>query len=141
MVFIQINMRNKKLLFRLKILSSLILSFLIVNFVAPQIFVRDTSAMKPKVQAVLKIVPYTMYAYIRYPFDSQARDKAIELAFMQQLPLNKDLSYRQISKGVYAAEDETTEMVHVKVESRTQLEAKTITLNNGQTLKIFVPIK
>ena len=89
----------------------------------------------------MKIIPYSLYAYIRFPINKNQQEKIKELANIQRLPKNSSLSYIPISKGVYAAQDPDNAAVHVKVESGTELEVRTITLNNGQTLKVFIPVK
>lgn len=119
----------------------MVFSFLLVAYAAPQIFLNNTAAVKPRVLAQIKIIPYSLYARIRFPFDKNQQEKITELASIQRLPKNPSLAYNPISKGVYAAEDPENAAVHVKVESGTELEVRTITLNNGQTLKVFIPVK
>ncbi len=135
------HIKTKKLFHTLKILSALALSFLIVSFIAPYIFVDNTAIVKPRIQAALRFVPYAVYAYVRHPLNQEERTKIIELAHLQQLPVNTDLSYQPVAKGVHAAEDPITNTVHVRVDKGTQIEVKTITFSDGQTLKIFVPVK
>ena len=134
-------MNNKRALQRIKILASMAFSFLLVIYIAPQIFLNNTSAVKPRLLSRIKIIPYSLYAYIRHPFDKNQQEKTRELASIQRLPKNSSLSYNPISRGVYAAQDPENAAVHVKVESGTALEVRTITLNNGQTLKVFIPVK
>ena len=134
-------MNNKQTLQRIKIFVSMAFSFLFIVYVAPQIFLNNTTAVKPRVLAQMKIIPYSLYAYIRFPINKNQQEKIKELANIQRLPKNSSLTYIPISKGVYAAQDPDNAAVHVKVESGTELEVRTIPLNNGQTLKVFIPVK
>ncbi len=134
-------MNSKKTPTRIKTFISLILSLLVVTFVTPKIFVGETTAFNPRFIAMLKNMPQSTLAYIRYPLDRETRENVIETSQIQTTEAKPDLQYNPIAAGVYAAQEPETGETIVKIDAGTELEVKTIKTDDGREIKIYVPIR
>lgn len=134
-------MNRKKTKTRIKIFVSLIASLAVVMYSTPKVFLADSPDLNPGFLAQLKIIPYTTYAYMRYPMNEEARNSLIGTAGMQTVTVDNSVEYRPVANGVYAAQDPETGETIVKLEGGTELEVKTIKTDNGGEIKVYVPIR
>ncbi len=134
-------MNSKKTPTRIKIFISLIASLALVTFVTPKVFIADSTQINPGFLVQLKIIPYTAYAYLRYPVNAEQRTSLIDTAGIQTVKSEEDIEYRPIAGGIYAAENPETGETVVKIEAGTELEVKTIKTDDGSEIKVYVPIR
>ncbi len=134
-------MNSKKTLTRIKIFISLFASLLIVTFITPNMFIGETTAWNPGFLAQIKVIPYSIYAYIRYPVDANVRNNVIETSGMQTVNSKEKLEYSPVTNGVYAAQDPESGETIVKIDAGTELEVKTIKADDGKEIKVYVPIR
>lgn len=123
---------------RIKIFVSLLLALVVVAYGAPQVFVAGTPQIKSNFVAQLESVPLRFLGFIQHPVDSGTRTDTVETALMDTHGDKKNLEYRPIGKGVYAAEDPFTKERFIKIEKGTKVEKRFVTIN-GQEVGVYVP--
>ena len=129
---------SKKTQLRAKIFIGIFISFFLVKYFSPQIFIANTPQVNPNFVANILASPSTILAYIRSPFDPETRNNVIETAKMPKANPPPGLQYQPIANGVYAAEDPQTNLRYVKIDKGTKLEIRYITLDDGSTAKVYV---
>lgn len=134
-------MNNKKTSTRIKVFLSLIASLAIVTYITPKAFLADSPKFNPGFLVQLKIIPYTTYAYIRYPTNEEERNNFIGTAGIQTVTAEQNTEYRPVSNGIYAAQNPETGETIVKIDAGTELEIKTIKTDDGGEIKVYVPIR
>jgi hypothetical protein len=138
-------MNKKKLSTRLKIFGSILVAYIVVIIGAPQVFIANSSKIRPDFIARMRAVPQNAYALARYPFNSEARQNAVETAHINDTGDNNtvknDLQYQSVAPGVYAAEDPANQERFIKIEKGTQIEVRYITLSDGRKVKVYVPVQ
>lgn len=130
------------------ILISLFSAFISLKVLNNTVFIANTPYINQQFIASainlpqkIKLVPGTMLAYLKNPFNSTNREKEIitnELANIPSQQLN--LVFSPVSKGVSAAEDSQGHK-YVKIEKGVEVEVRKITLSNGKTITIVIPKK
>ncbi len=128
---------------RVKIVLTLITSFVVVSTVTPRVFVANSPEIKGSFLVWLKLTPQRVYAYLRYPADREARTETIENAALDNANIQEkeELNYTPISEGVYAAEDPETNNRYIKIEKGTTVEVHHVRLSDGREVKVYVPVK
>lgn len=137
-------MNPKKTIKRLKIFGSILAAYMLVIIVSPQIFIADSSKIRPDFIARVRSIPQSTYALARYPFNKEARENAIETAQINNNPVtteSESLQYQPVAPGVFAAEDPASQERFIKVEKGTQIEIRYVTLSDGRRVKVYVPVQ
>lgn len=121
-------MKNKQTLY-LKIIGSIVISFVVVSLTSKQIFVANTPYLQKDIgyKLLAGITNIVKAPYVFLAKKPNPDKKKIETAL-------KDVPYRSIAPGVYAKEDEN---VTLKSYKENEVEWVTITFDhNGKTYTI-----
>lgn len=126
---------------RVKIGVGILGAFLAVRYMTPQVFVANSPEVNLAFVENIQSIPRRTVAFLKHPTDFSKQNEEVQRnqIAVNQTPGQKE--YRQVMKGVYAAEDPSTKEVVVRIEAGTELEVKYITLPGGQQIKVFVPVE
>ncbi len=133
-------MNKLKTVRRLKMFGSILGAYVFVTLSTPHIFMANSSQFKPEFIAWMRSSPQIVYAMVRYPLDSEARDNAVQTAQIGNNTDKENLPFQSVAPGVYAAEDPETKERYVKVEKGTTIEVRYITLSDGRKVKVYIPV-
>jgi hypothetical protein len=128
---------------RIKILLVVLVSFFMVKTAAPQVFLADSPRVNPEFIARIKNAP-TELAQLPgnliagignlNPFSKKENDMFANVKSVTPPP---NVAFKQIAKGVSAAEDPKTGQKYIKIEAGTKYRiVGTVTINGKQYPKI-----
>ncbi len=112
---------------RIKILIVVLVSFVVVKTVSPQIFLADSSKINPEFITKLQNAPGKMIAGIIGLFN-----KNNDFANVKIVTPPDDAVFKSISKGVSAAEDPTTGQTLIQVQAGTKYRIVGTVIINGK---------
>ncbi len=134
-------MNKRKTKKRIVTLGAILGAFLLTVSVSPRVFIADSPQVNPNFFAELRKAPADLVAFVRNPFAPGKTDEGVMTAELQVTDAPTGASFTPIAKGVYAAEDPATGQSYVKIEGGTQLEVHNITLEDGRTVTVYVPLE
>lgn len=134
-------MNKLKTITRIKIFVGILVSYGLVVFISPQIFLANSPRLQPEFIARFRATPQAIYALARYPFNTQERNNIIESAQVSSNEEKSDLPFQPIAPGVYAAEDAESNEKYIKIEKGTKVEIREVILTDGRKVKVYVPIQ
>lgn len=134
-------MNRLKLKQRIFILIAIAFSFGLTATVSPRLFIADSPQINPYFIAELSNIPADTIAFIRnIGLSSQDREIAeLERRSVSESPA--DATFYQVAPGVQAAESPQDGETYIKVEAGTQLEVRSVTLDDGRRVKVYIPIQ
>ena len=91
--------------------------------------------------ASIRKSPVAVFAYIANINEGATLKDHLETAKIPRANPPPGLNFLPIAKGVYAAEDPESGKRFVKIEKGTKLQINTVTLPDGSTTKVYVPIE
>jgi len=132
---------KKKTKQRILIAVSIIFSFSIMRLMTPRIFVANTPTLNPEFIATLQKSPVAVFAYLGNIKEDATLKDHIETAKIPRAIPPVGIKYIPIAPGVYASETTENSKKFIKIEKGTKLEVHTVTLSNGKTVKVYVPVE
>jgi hypothetical protein len=131
----------KKIKQRIYILLAMIISFSLVTFISPKVFLSDTPRINPQALRNIIDIPTNIYLAIQGQ-GNQKNPKDIELTSeIKKTPHPSGVVYNQIAKGVYASEPNETGNRFIKIEEGTRLEKRDVTLGDGRRVTVYIPLE
>ncbi len=124
---------------KIKLIFVLVLSFLVVKFLSPQIFLADSPKISPLFIAKLINIPNYVASIpqtISSLFNNSATQDINKVA-VKNVPTG--LNFSSLSKGVEAAEDTQNNKVYLKIQPGTAYSIEEIEVNGvkKRVLKIY----
>jgi len=132
---------NKKIHKYLLIVLAMFFSYGFVSQISPQIFLANTPQINPKLIETFKDSPISIIAYLGGVPKGATVSDYVKTAQIPRANPPKDLEFLPIAKGVYAAGDPVENKTYVKIEKGTKLMVHTVKLDNGKTVKVYVPVE
>lgn len=134
-------MNPLKLKKRIKTFVALGIALLLTATISPRLFIADSPQINTQFIAELRNAPADFVAFVmRRPTGAEATALAeLEQSQVQNVP--QGLTFAPVAQGVSAAEDPSTGERFVKVEAGTKLEVRQITLEDGRTVTVYVPVE
>ncbi len=130
--------KPKRLYQRLGMGMALVLSFAIVVGITPRIFLAGSPELNPNFLADLGALPGDFVAMFRG--ESSSKDEQMT-AEIPRVVHPSGLNYEPLSKGVYASEADQSGKRYIRIEEGTKLEKKIVTLDDGRTVEVYVPLE
>lgn len=118
---------------------AIFISLIIVSYGAPNVFIAGSTQIRPDFVAQIQTNPLQFLGMRGTPADS-ATQVAIEEELMNSREDKKNLDYKPIMKGVYAAEDPATKEEFIKIDKGTMLEKRYISVD-GREIMVYVPVE
>lgn len=141
-------MNINKLKQRIIIIFAIGLSFFLTNYFAPRVFLSGSPDINTEYIAQIRNLPANTLASLRNianPQDSndfqQSENARAEFEKLAVKEAPSGLSFAPIAQGVQASEPTEDGKVFYKIEAGTQLEVRSVTLDDGREVKVYIPIK
>ncbi|MBP9690689.1 hypothetical protein KBD81_01270 [Candidatus Woesebacteria bacterium] len=131
----------KRLKQRIGLAVALLAAFTLTKSVAPRMFVADSPEINRQFIAELKYIPSDFVAFVKNPFKKQESFDEVMTAQIPKVEHPAGTTYEPIAKGVYASEPDETGKRYIKIDKGTQLEIREVTLDDGRTVKVYVPVE
>lgn len=117
---------------------AILVSLSVVIGVVPRIFLAGTPRINPNFISDLGNLPRDIVAMFRGEPSSQDERMTAEIP---RVTHPAGLNYEPLAKGVYASEPDQSGKRYIKIEEGTKLEKKVITLDDGRTVSVYVPLE
>lgn len=119
-------------------LVALVMSLGIVVGISPRIFLADSPKINPNFIANLGNLPGDIVAMFRGQPSSKDEQLTAEIP---RVVHPAGLNYEPMAKGVYASEPDQSGKRYIRIEEGTKLEKKVVTLDDGRTVSVYVPLE
>ncbi|MFA9288385.1 MAG: hypothetical protein ACEQSA_00700 [Weeksellaceae bacterium] len=130
---------NNKIKTRIKAVLAIVLSFVAVSSVTPTLFLANTPQVNPGFIAIVQDIPaypQRLAAILRNPMSPEKQDGDVLYGQIPKADPTDDTEFFPIAKGVEASEDRS----YVKIEEGTKIEVQTVTLEDGRTVRVLIPL-
>lgn len=117
---------------------AIVVSLGIVIGITPRIFLADSPKINPNFLADLGNLPSDIVAMFRGQPSSKDEQMTAEIP---RVAHPAGLTYEPLTKGVYASEADQSGKRYIKIKEGTKLEKKVITLDDGRTVSVYVPLE
>lgn len=119
-------------------LTAIVISMGIVVGITPRIFLANSPDINPNFLADLGAIPGDFVALFRGQPSSKDERMTAEIP---RVTHPAGLSYEPLAKGVYASEPDQSGKRYIRIEEGTKLEKKVVTLDDGRTVTVYVPLE
>lgn len=134
-------MNKLKLKHRLFMLLAIVISLGLTTTVSPRLFIADSPEVNTQFIAELRNIPSDSIAFIRNIGASPADREIAELEQKSIPGTPVDAEFQTIAPGVHAAESAQEGESYIKVDAGTKLEVRTVTLDDGRRVKVYIPVQ
>jgi len=134
-------MNPKKTKRRIGILVSMLAAFGLISIVTPRLFIADSPEINQQFIAELKYIPQDFIAMIRSPLNRSESQDEILTKQIPEVTHPEGIQLNPIAKGVYASERDASGKQYIKIDKGTKLEIREVTLSDGRTVKVYVPVE
>jgi hypothetical protein len=125
---------------RIRIAISTILSFVIVWFGAPYIFIADSPRVRSEVKDELLLAPHRLYALVTHSFDFTYADNATETSRMSRASsMPEDVRFSKTSSQTAMGVDKKSNTQYVRLSKGIVVEVHTVQSSDGRTVKVYMP--
>jgi len=117
------------------------IAFGITTTISPRLFIADSPEINPQFVAELGNIPSDTIAFIRN-IGASPEDRAVAELERKSIPGTPvDAEFYSVAPGIQAAESAQEGESYIKVEAGTKLEVRTITLDDGRRVKVYIPVQ
>ncbi len=120
---------------------AIVISLGATTTVSPRLFIADSPQVNSQFIAELKNIPSDTIAFFRNIGASPAEREIAELERKSIPGTPVDAEFQAIAPGVQAAESAQEGESYIKVDAGTKLEVRTVTLDDGRRVKVYIPIQ
>lgn len=113
----------------------------VTTTVSPRLFIADSPQVNTQFIADLQNIPSDTLAFIRNIGASPAEREIAELERKSIPGTPVDAEFQSIAPGVQAAESAQEGESYIKVDAGTKLEVRTVTLDDGRRVKVYIPVQ
>ena len=126
---------------RIGLAVGILIAFTLTKSVAPRMFVADSPQINGQFIAELRYIPSDFIAFVKNPFKKEESFDEVMTAQIPRVEHPPGTAYQPIAKGVYASEPDGTGKRFIKIDKGTKLEIRDVTLDDGRTVQVYVPVE
>lgn len=129
----------KRIKQRISLVFAIAISFLMVNFFAPKVFVLNSPEIDRNALANIFSSGQDLIAF--FTQRNYSNNEESGLSEIPNVPHPQGITYEQIAKGVYASEPDSTGKRFIKIDKGTKLEKKDVVLEDGRSVTVYIPLE
>ncbi|MDP4011746.1 MAG: hypothetical protein Q8P72_05995 [Candidatus Roizmanbacteria bacterium] len=134
-------MNPKKTKRRIGIVISIFTAFMLVSTVSPRLFIANSPQINRQFIAELRYIPSDLIAMVRNPLQKAPSQDEMLTNQIPNITHPQGIQLQQIAKGVYASEPDESGKRFIKIDKGTNLEIREVTLEDGRTVKVYIPVE
>ncbi|QQS43394.1 hypothetical protein IPM65_04520 [Candidatus Roizmanbacteria bacterium] len=134
-------MNKLKLKHRIFMFIAIAIALGLTTTISPRFFIADSPEVNTQFIAELRDIPADTIAFIQNIGASPAEREIAELERKSIPGTPVDAEFQAIAPGVHAAESLQEGASYIKVDAGTKLEVRTVTLDDGRRVKVYIPVQ
>jgi len=134
-------MNPKKIKRRIGIVISIFAALILVATVSPRLFIANSPQINQQFIAELRYIPSDFIAMIQNPLQKTPSQDEMLTNQIPDVNHPEGIQLQQIAKGVYASEPDESGKRFIKIDKGTGLEIREVTLEDGRTVKVYIPVE
>lgn len=131
----------KRIKQRIGLIFAIALSFVMVNYLAPKVFIANTPELDRRALANIFSSGQEFLSFISGRNNSENENENTDLSDIPNVPHPADTSYERVAKGVYASEPDETGKRFIKIDKGTKLEKRDVILEDGRSVTVYIPLE
>lgn len=134
-------MNPKKTKQRIGMIISMAIALVAVSTISPRLFVANSPQINQQFIAELRYIPNDLIARVQNPFQKPQTQDELLTNQIPKVTHPDGVQLQQIAKGVYASEPDNNGKRFIKIDKGTKLEIREVTLDDGRTVKVYIPVE
>jgi hypothetical protein len=135
----------KRIKQRIGLIFAIALSFVMVNYLAPKVFIANTPEIDRRALANIFSSGQELLSFMSGQNNSENENENenenTDLSDIPSVPHPADTSYERVAKGVYASEPDETGKRFIKIDKGTKLEKRDVILEDGRSVTVYIPLE